>query len=119
MKATQDPSVSLFSYGTLQNPEVQLAKFGRLLDGRSDILAGYRLAPLAISDPEVVKLSGAAIHSIARRTGNPADLIAGVVFKITPAELEAADAYEVDAYARIEVTLASGAMAFAYVGPDF
>jgi hypothetical protein len=119
VKATQDRSVSLFSYGTLQRPEVQLAKFRRRLDGHPDVLAGYRLAPLAISDPDVVKLSGAAIHSIARRTGNTADHIAGVVFTISPAELEAADAYEVDAYGRVEVTLASGAVAFAYVGPDF
>ncbi len=118
MKATHDPSVSLFSYGTLQHSEVQIAKFARRLDGRPDMLTGYRLAPLAISDPEVVRLSGAAIHSIARRTGNPADLIAGVVFTITPAELEAADSYEVDAYGRVEVVLASGVTAFAYVGPD-
>jgi hypothetical protein len=111
-------STLLFSYGTLQLPRVQRANYGRLLEGRPDALHGYVLAPLAISDPEVVRISGAAVHSIARRTGNPDDVVRGVVFRLTPAELEATDAYEVDAYARRCVRLASGADAFVYVGPD-
>ena len=111
--------VSLFSYGTLQLPEVQRATYGRLLEGRPDALLGYRLAPLTISQPEVVALSGAPVHMIACRTGDPADRIAGVVYTITPAELAATDDYEGDAYARIEVRLESGAAAFVYIGPDF
>lgn len=110
--------VSLFSYGTLQQAEVQLATFGRRLEGVRDSLVGYRLAPLAISSPEVVALSGADVHMIARRTGDPADLVEGVVFRISEAELAAADGYEVDAYARVEAELASGARAFVYVGTD-
>jgi hypothetical protein len=97
---------------------VQRATYGRLLDGTADILCGYRLAPLAITDPEVVRISGKAVHSIARRTGEPGDVIPGTVFRLTEAELAATDRYEVDAYARVEVTLASGRRAFAYVGPD-
>jgi len=111
-------TAALFSYGTLQLPEVQRATFGRLLDGRPDALPGYVLAPLAITDPEVVRLSGRAVHSIARRTGDPSHLIPGIVFEIDEAELERCDAYEVDAYARVEAALASGARAFVYVGPD-
>jgi len=110
--------VALFSYGTLRQSGVQRATFGRLLEGSPDTLDGYVLAPLAISDPEVVRLSGKAVHQIARRTGDPADLIEGIVFLITPAELAAADAYEVDVYGRVEVDLASGRRAFVYVGPD-
>ena len=110
--------VALFSYGTLQQQEVQLAIFGRLLEGRPDTLLGYALAPLPISDPEVVRLSGKAIHQIARRTGNPADRIDGMVFRISRDELEAADAYEVDVYARVEAELASRVRAIVYVGPE-
>jgi hypothetical protein len=110
-------SVSLFSYGTLQQPGVQLATFGRLLEGRPDALLGFALEPVAITHAVVVALSGASVHTIARRTGNPADRIPGVVFGITPAELDAADAYEVSAV-RIEVALASGAKAFVYVSAD-
>ena len=113
-----DASVLLFSYGTLQLPEVQRANYGRLLDGRPDALPGYVLRPLPITDPEVVRISGLAVHSIACRTGDPADRIPGVVFALTQAELEATDAYEVDVYGRVEVELESGKTAFVYVGPD-
>jgi gamma-glutamylcyclotransferase (GGCT)/AIG2-like uncharacterized protein YtfP len=71
-----------------------------------------------ISDPDVVATSGLSVHTIALRSADLADRIAGVVFEITPAELDHADRYETDAYARVEVTLESGTRAFAYVGPD-
>lgn len=112
-------SVALFSYGTLQLPEVQRANYGRLLDGEPDTLTGYRLVPLAITDPEVVRLSGKAVHTIAEGTGNPDDRIAGLVFLLSEAELDATDSYEVDAYARVEAELESGRRAWVYVsGPS-
>ena len=110
--------VRLFSYGTLQLAEVQRATFGRLLEGRPDTLVGYRLAPLVISDPDVVATSGLAVHTIACPTGNEEDRVPGVVFTVSEAELAACDRYETDAYARVEVALDSGARAFVYVGPD-
>ena len=110
--------VALFSYGTLRQSEVQLATFGRQLAGRPDALLGYRLAPLAMSDPEVVRISGKTVHQIARRSGDPADLVEGVVLRITRAELAAADAYELDVYGRVEAALASGVRAYVYIGPD-
>jgi gamma-glutamylcyclotransferase (GGCT)/AIG2-like uncharacterized protein YtfP len=110
--------VFLFSYGTLRQAEVQHANYGRRLVGTPDALAGYRLSPLAISDPEVVRISGKAVHAIARRSGDPADRLEGMVFELSEAELAATDRYEVDAYARVEARLASGRLAFVYVGPD-
>lgn len=107
----------LFSYGTLQLPEVQRANYGHLLKGEADTLTGYRLIPLAIDDPHVVELSGSAVHSIACATGDPADRISGMVFALTEPELEATGAYETEAYLRIEVTLESGRLAWVYVGP--
>ena len=118
MNAPSEATVPLFSYGTLQLPEVQRATYGRLLEGKPDVMIGYRLVPLTITSPEVVALSGEPIHMIACRTGDPADRIEGIVYTITPAELEATDDYEGDAYARIEVRLQSGATAFVYIGPD-
>jgi hypothetical protein len=109
----------LFSYGTLQQPEVQLATYGRLLEGVPDVLPGYRLDPLPIADAEIVRLSGKAVHAIARFTGEPADRVQGVRFILTEDELAATDAYEVAAYARAEVILASGASAFAYLNAPF
>jgi gamma-glutamylcyclotransferase (GGCT)/AIG2-like uncharacterized protein YtfP len=106
----------LFSYGTLQQPEVQLANYGRLLTGTPDALCGYRLAALAITDPHVIALSGKAMHTIARSSGRPEDRIEGTLFEMSEEELAATDAYEVDGYARIEVRLESGKTAWAYVG---
>ena len=105
----------LFSYGTLKQPEVQRANYGRLLHGAPDALVGYRLEPLTISDPDVVRVSGKAVHTIARPSGNPEDRIDGVRFELTEAELAATDRYEVDAYARAEIVLESGVRAFVYV----
>lgn len=107
--------ILLFSYGTLQFPEVQRANFGRLLEGEPDLLRGYRLGTVTIDDPEVAAESGAAEHPVAIATGIATDEITGMVFRITPRELAAADAYEVDAYVRRGVALASGRYAFAYV----
>ena len=112
------PSVSLFSYGTLRQTNVQQAIFGRLLEGRPDSLAGFALAPMAIADPRVIAASGAAIHTIASPTGDPADLVPGLVFRLTPAELEAADRYEAGPIRRIAARLASGSEAFVYVSAD-
>jgi hypothetical protein len=107
----------LFSYGTLQLPDVQRSTYGRLLEGRPDMLAGFALQPLVISDPEVVRVSGLAVHTVAQPTGDSTDRVSGTVFALTPEELAATDAYETD-YVRIEVTLASGTRAFLYVGRD-
>jgi hypothetical protein len=111
------PSLPLFSYGTLQQEEVQLANYGRLLDGSTDFLPGYLLADVVIDNPEVVAISGKAVHSIARATGKSADGIAGTVFLLTDDELRATDGYEVDAYSRVEAVLKSGRTAWVYVGP--
>jgi len=97
---------------------VQLATFGRLLEGRPDALPGFKLAPLKITDDNVIATSGLDVHQMACATGDPADRIPGVVFTITPAELAAADAYEVGDMKRIEVELASGKRAFVYVSAN-
>jgi hypothetical protein len=109
--------IRLFSYGTLQQREVQLATYGRPLDGSADALTGYRLVPLKIDDPHVVRLSGRKVHQIARATGDAADRIEGIVFLLTEAELRQSDDYEVSAYTRIEVALESGQTAYVYAGP--
>jgi len=110
-------TVALFSYGTLQLPQIQLANYGRRLSGKPDVLVGYRLEPLAICDPEVVRISGMAVHTIARATGETSDRIPGTLFELTEEELAATDSYEVDVYGRVEVVLDSGSSAWVYAGP--
>lgn len=109
------PDAWLFSYGTLRQREVQISTFGRTLSGQADALPGYRQEMVEIKDAAVVAVSGASHHPIVRKTGDPADQIAGTVFRVTKAELLAADAYEVSDYRRIAVTLRSGLEAFVYV----
>ncbi len=105
----------LFSYGTLQQEGVQLATFGRKLDGRPDKLNGYKLGLLEIDDPEVVATSGKTHHPIISRSDSETDAVVGSVLLVTPEELRQADKYEVAAYKRHSVTLASGDVAWAYV----
>lgn len=105
----------LFSYGTLQQREVQLATFGRELVGSADELPGFRQSIVRIEDAEVVRTSGKTHHPIVRRTGSADDRVAGTVFEVTAAELANADRYEVDAYDRVSVLLASGRTAWVYV----
>jgi gamma-glutamylcyclotransferase (GGCT)/AIG2-like uncharacterized protein YtfP len=115
---TEPNGIPLFCYGTLRQENVQLATFGRRLEGRPDALAGFALSPMAITDPHVVATSGSAVHTIARASGNPRDRIAGVAFTLTPAEIEAADRYEAGPIERIRVRLESGIEAWVYVAAD-
>jgi len=77
----------LFSYGTLQSEEVQLATFGRKLEGTPDVLAGYRLVMITIRDEDFVRKSGTAEHRNLQFTGNSSDVVEGVVLKLTRREL--------------------------------
>ncbi|RYY02321.1 MAG: gamma-glutamylcyclotransferase [Gammaproteobacteria bacterium] len=108
----------LFSYGTLQQAEVQQSTFGRLLHGVGDSLTGYRLGAVKITDISVVKQSGSDTQPILRFTGNLIDQIEGTVFDVTPDDLVQADEYEVTDYHRISVTLKSGMNAWIYVAKD-
>ncbi|GMA23864.1 hypothetical protein GCM10025864_16230 [Luteimicrobium album] len=108
----------LFSYGTLRLPTVQRANFGRLLDGTNDTLPGFRLGTVRITDPAVVAQSGSDEHPVLVRTDDPRDQVAGTALEVTPDDLTAADAYEVDDYVRTRTTLASGREAWVYVAAD-
>ena len=105
----------LFSYGTLQNPQVQRDVFGGEVAGEADALVGFRLEQVEITDPAVLALSAERFHPVAIASGNPKDRVAGKVFALTAEQLARADAYEVDDYVRKAVPLASGRMAWLYV----
>ena len=104
----------LFSYGTLQQDSVQMASFGRLLNGRRDALPGWRQTMVEITDPNVLAKSGKTHHPIVM-PGRKDDAVDGTVFEITTEELAAADRYEVSDYKRIAAPLKSGVTAWVYV----
>jgi hypothetical protein len=105
----------LFSYGTLQQDNVQLSTFGRLLQGHPDQLVGFEQSLLVIDDPHVVATSGKTHHVIVKHNGREDSRVNGTVFEITDADLANADRYEVSEYKRIATTLASGRQAWVYV----
>lgn len=93
----------LFSYGTLQQEDVQRSTFGRRLDGHRDELPSY-------------ERSRFATHANVTVTGNEESRVPGTVFEITGTELAAADVFEAQfSYERIAVTLASGQEAWLYI----
>ena len=107
---------NLFSYGTLQQENVQLENFGRILEGSNDNLQRYLLEEIEITDEFVLKTSEKSFHPILYFSGNEEDEVKGTVFKITSTELLKADSYEVKDYQRVEVVLKSGTKCWVYVG---
>jgi hypothetical protein len=106
----------LFSYGTLQQDDIQLATFGRLLNGRRDELVGFEPALVKIEDPELAARLGKTHHNDVTRGGNQSSRVGGTVFEITDAELASCDDYEAEfIFDRVMAPLASGAEAWVYV----
>jgi gamma-glutamylcyclotransferase (GGCT)/AIG2-like uncharacterized protein YtfP len=105
----------LFSYGTLQQADVQLAAFGRLLEGEQDELPGFKRSLVAITDSRVVAETGMTHYANVTFSGEQDSRVGGTVYEITEAELLAVDEYEQDAaYKRILVVLTSGKEAWVY-----
>jgi len=95
----------VFSYGSLQQDDVQLSTVGRLLRGHQDELPEFELSR-----------SRDGRHANVTFNGRPDSRVGGAVLEITDAELAVVDAYErADGYARIAVTLASGKQAWVFV----
>ena len=92
---------TLFVYGTLHDPEVQLMLLGRRLNSTSDVLLKYRRDtelfppyPVAVVDAE--------------------GYINGWVLRVNAEELQRLDDYEGENYIRVRVTLASSLQAWVY-----
>ena len=115
MDANQKQHQLLFSYGTLQIEAVQLATFGRRLDGAEDALVGYRVKIIRVEDLNFVAASGTEAHRNLEFTGDPADYVEGTVYKVTQSELEQADAYEPASYKRMLVQSRAGLNVWVYL----
>jgi len=106
---------NLFSYGTLQKETVQIELFGRLLNGAKDVLEGYKISSIEITDEAFLAKGEGKIQKILIPSKDDADVIEGTVFEISEAELRLADAYEPDNYRRVKVTLRTGKQAWVYI----
>ena len=109
----------LFSYGSLQQEEVQVSTFGRKLDGEKDLLVGYEPSLVKIADADVAARLKKTHHDNVRKTEDDWSNVQGTVFEISDAELAKADAFEAEFnYKRVNVALASGNDAWVYVHGD-
>ena len=97
--------IVLFSYGSLQQQEVQLSLYKRVLKGDEDQLKGFKLTEELLYDQ----------YPIIIETKDNIDLISGYVFEITLEELKFTDDYEGEHYRRTQVKLESGREAWCYV----
>tara|TARA_B100000929_G_C15411179_1_gene388021 strand:+ start:537 stop:869 length:333 start_codon:yes stop_codon:yes gene_type:complete len=106
---------NLFSYGTLQFKKVQQETFGRILNGKKDILRAYKLKDLIIKDKNVINSSGINTHPIIYYTGEKKDFVNGILFNVTELEIIKADSYEVSEYKRVKVKFESGNNGWVYI----
>ncbi len=64
----------LFSYGSLQQPAVQLATFGRLLAGSRDALVGFELQQVRHGDKQLANVI---------RSARADSQVSGMTFEVT------------------------------------
>ncbi|MFH6999829.1 gamma-glutamylcyclotransferase family protein [Flavobacterium sp. FlaQc-57] len=100
----------LFSYGTLRSKEIQRQIFNKVLTGTPDQLLGHKLKSLQIEEE-----FGMADYVVVVPSQDPTDIIHGVVFNISPADLAKVDLFESNAYKRVQVILNSGNVAWIYM----
>jgi len=93
----------LFVYGTLMDPVIQFAVFGRATEGSPDRLAGYRKSSIRLGDRDYSIIEPEAGNSVE-----------GLAITVSSTELSLIDHYEGEAYRRQKVTLVSGRQAWVY-----
>lgn len=106
-----DDATALFSYGAFTQSCVHREVYGRRLVGQLDALAGHRLHLIAADDERL----GVGQQPAAVPTDDPHDVIAGMLFEVTPLELAAADDINSAHFDRVRVRLVSGRSAWAFV----
>lgn len=99
----------LFTYGSLQNSDIQENLFGRTLNGTPETLIGYIVKEIQIEEE-----FGLIKYPIIVETHNSNETINGIVYAITDKELQQCDLYEGLHYKRVEVQLQSNQKAWAY-----
>lgn len=105
----------VFSYGSLQDENVQVSTFGRRLAGQRDELIGFERSSVRIEDPRVAAAVGKTHHANVTFNGSDESRVPGMVFEVSDAELVQVDAYEATfSYERVLAMLGSGKHAWVY-----
>ena len=108
-------TVLLFSYGTLQHEKVQVGIFGRILTGSPDVLEGYYLRTVEITDESFLSKGEEKLQQTLVISNDKNDRVHGRVFELTEGDLLQADDYEPAGYKRVKVVLKSGKSAWLYL----
>ena len=95
----------LFTYGTLQDKQVQQYVFGRILKGKPDMLPKFKWFENAVYGR----------YPLVKPTNNDNDLVEGIAYQVNSQDLARCDVYETSAYTRKIFTLKSGINAWVYV----
>jgi len=96
----------LFTYGTLQDKEVQQMVFSRILTGSKDHLKEHTISKELVG----------GLYPTVRTSPQSVKGVPGIVYVISKDELQRVDVYEGDAYYRKKAMLASGTEAWVYLG---
>ena len=105
----------LFSYGTLQEDDVQVELFGRRLNGGRDVLKGYKTSPIELTEEGFASYTEQATYLIASVSDDENDAIEGTALEVSGEDLSVVDGYEPEEYKRAKVTLELGKRAWIYL----
>jgi hypothetical protein len=89
--------------------------FGRKLKGAPDILQGFKIEIIEITDASFLSKGEEKYQQTLVRSNNPEDKIEGTILELTSEELTLADQYEPGNYKRIKVFLQSGKEVWIYL----
>jgi len=94
----------LFIYGTLADSKIQQKVLGRMIQGVTNSLVGYKKSKVVIE--------GEFYPAIILDKTSEVD---GLVIEVTTNELRLLDAYETGAYKRTKINLKNGILAWVYI----
>lgn len=88
------------------------------MTGSRDVLIGYTISPIEITDESFLSKGEQKEQSTLVPLGAKEGKIEGTVFVVSEEELLLADRYEPDNYERIQVRLESGKQAWVYLAAE-
>lgn len=89
--------------------------FGRFLAGTTDVLRGYKVSTIEITDETFLSKGEGKYQDTLTISADKNDMVEGTVLEVTNEELLTADKYEPANYRRTKVTLESGKKAWIYI----
>ena len=100
--------IQLFTYGTLQDPRIQLKLFGKTLIGKPDTLMGFHQKQILLGAQYYPTL-------VQKDPQYSEEKITGTCYTLSQRDLTICDYYEGTAYQRIRVELVSKNTAWVYI----